>query len=127
MLAAIPAAVFMIFLYNYCKSFSLLKITIASLLLQGLTLALVESPCENFSFTWLWLDLGLTVSLLILTRQKSNQDLPKLLGFCLASLYAFAFKLLLSNLPGPELNFLIGLIFLIFIQINIKIYAKYYN
>ncbi len=132
MLAAIPPAIFMVFLYyRLYKSYALLPITLGSIFFQLATLAIIKSPCDKFQFIWLWLDLGLTASVLLLEAfnwiTKYKTTLKPLIALPLTLFYCLVFKYLLKSFPDPVIHFVLGLTFLLGLQIVVNCYSTCYN
>jgi hypothetical protein len=130
MLGAIPPAILILLIYNAYKNISNLQFfTFFAAIFQLFVLAIIESPCANFHFTWLWLDLGFTLSILVLDRFKSletSHEPGKSLAFALAFCYNLIFNFLLKNLATFDLQLLAGFVFFIILQSTIKIYDRFH-
>ncbi len=84
MLGALPAAAIILFLYNYSlktidlSKNNLLTLNAISIILQCITLYIVESPCVTYKFNWMWLNLGLNLGFVLNSFFYKNKIASKI-------------------------------------------------
>jgi len=84
MLGAIPAAAIILLIYNYIsqktdlRTNPLLKLNIISIIFQLIILSILESPCTNYKFNWIWFNLFFNLGLLLSAFIYRNKVVDKI-------------------------------------------------
>ncbi len=84
MLGAVPAAAIILLIYNYIfkkidfRTNKLLKLNIISTVLQLMVLLVVESPCIDYKFDWIWFNLFFNLGFLLSALTHRNKVADKI-------------------------------------------------
>ncbi len=102
MIAAMPPAALMLWLYETTSARinllqnNLLVLNLVSIIIQLLAIKIVKSPCENYKFGWMWLNLGVNIGFMIqsVLVQDKPENLSQELKKKLTSLLSYVILLL---------------------------------
>jgi len=144
MIGAILPAITILMLYKYLSARinfaknKLILLNIISITMQLLVINIVESPCENYKFTWLWLNVGanLGFGIISLIVQDISEDIIVKLRIRLRSSLFYYISLLfiveiffiynVMNLYKDEVGSLFcGVMMPIMLFLTSKLYQKY--
>jgi hypothetical protein len=143
MIAAIPPAATILYIYsktlsriNLVKN-NLLLLNIASITIQLITLAIVESPCENYKLGWMWLNVGANIGFIaqsivaqdkvenILFEIRKKLKLPLSYIFLLLIIAELrAFYILIGSYKAEAANLLCGISIQVMLFLTSKLYQK---
>ena len=144
MIGAIPPAAVILGIYNFTlkridfSKNNLLWLNFTSIGIQLTTLGLIESPCENYKFNWMWLNLGANLGfgvISLITRDKVEVFVQELKLRLKSPLVYCIFLLTIAQLLGmykltsiykTEVgNTLCGILLPIVLFLTSKLYQKF--
>lgn len=144
MIGAIPPAAAILSIYNFTlkridfSKNNLLWLNFTSIAIQLATLGLIESPCENYKFNWMWLNLGANLGfgvISLITQDKVENFAQELKSRLKSPLFYFIFLLTIVELWAmykiismykTELdNALCGILLPIVLFLTSKLYQKF--
>lgn len=141
MICALPPAALILFGYDFAltridlKKSKLLYLNIFSMAWQGLVLYVVDSPCANYKFNWIWLNIGANVAFMLISfRVKdSEQQLLSKMQLYKRPLALIIFVIVLESLSFYKIiifcttavtNSLAGMLFTFLLLLNSILYDR---
>ncbi len=143
MICAIPFAITVIYIYcitvkriNFSKN-NLVWINITSIGIQLTTLSILESPCQYYKFSWMWLNIGANIGFMIqsLIVQEKTENIIQEIKIMLRSPLLYCIFLLIItelvitysiiNIYKTEIaNLLSGILLTNMLFLTSKLYQK---
>jgi hypothetical protein len=140
MLGAIPPASMMLYMYKFLlkKRYEITYINIYSIAFQLAILSFLKSPCMNYKFDWLWLNIGANLGFMITSLKSHDERKINYIQEILYKMTKFSFYILLgilitecavffaviSKYKNTSLFFICGIVLPVMLNLTPKLYQK---